>query len=116
MLNMNPSVFFVTGFAVCLTACQEKPQDEARVEAAAEARKVPEWKDHSMLGYEVIREFPHDAAAFTQGLLVSQGQWIESTGGYGTSGIRRIESHRAPRMARRARGKQGAGRRGGGTA
>ena len=43
MLNMNPSVFFVTGFAVCLTACQEKPQDEARVEAAAEARKVPEW-------------------------------------------------------------------------
>ena len=91
MLNMNPSVFFVTVFAVCLTACQEKPQDEARVEAAAEARKVPEWKGHSMLGYEVIREFPHDAGAFTQGLLVSQGHWIESTGGYGTSGIRRIE-------------------------
>jgi glutamine cyclotransferase len=74
--------------AVCLTACQEKPSEVQRL---AEARKVPEWKGHSMLGYEVIREFPHDSGAFTQGLLVSQGQWIESTGGYGTSGIRRVE-------------------------
>jgi len=81
-------IAFVAG---CLTACQEKPQDEARVEAVAEARKVPEWKAHPMLGYEVIREFPHDSEAFTQGLLLSQGQWIESTGGYGTTSIRRVE-------------------------
>jgi glutamine cyclotransferase len=88
---MNPRVLLIATFAVCLTACQEKPQDKARVEAVAEARKVPEWKGHSMLGYEVIREFPHDSEAFTQGLLVSQGQWIESTGGYGTTSIRRVE-------------------------
>jgi glutamine cyclotransferase len=74
--------------AVCLTACQEKPSEVQRL---AVARKVPEWKGHSMLGYEVIREFPHDSEAFTQGLLVSQGQWIESTGGYGTTSIRRVE-------------------------
>lgn len=88
---MNSIVIYLAIFAVCLAACQEKPQDEARVVAVSDTRKVPEWKGHSMLGYEVIREFPHDAAAFTQGLLVSQGHWIESTGGYGTSGIRRVE-------------------------
>lgn len=87
---MNPGVIFVAIFAVCLTACQKKPQDETRVEAVGVARKVPDWKDHSMLGYEVVREFPHDAEAFTQGLLVSQGDWIESTGGYGTTSIRRV--------------------------
>lgn len=74
--------------AVSLTACQEKPSEVQRLE---EAPEVPDWKAHPMLGYEVIREFPHDAEAFTQGLLLSQGQWIESTGGYGTSGIRRVE-------------------------
>ena len=74
--------------AVCLTACQEKPGEVQRL---AEARKVPEWKAHPMLGYEVIREFPHDSEAFTQGLLLSQGQWIESTGGYETTSIRRVE-------------------------
>jgi glutamine cyclotransferase len=88
---MNPSVFLVTVFAVCLTACQKKPQEEARVEIAAEAAAVPDWKAHAMLGYEVIREFPHDSGAFTQGLLLSEGQWIESTGGYGTTSIRRVE-------------------------
>jgi glutamine cyclotransferase len=39
----------------------------------------------------VVREFPHDAKAFTQGLILSDGDWIESTGGFGTSSIRRVE-------------------------
>jgi glutaminyl-peptide cyclotransferase len=78
-------------FAACLTACQEKPREVQRQADVAEAPKAPDWKAHPMLGYEVIREFPHDTEAFTQGLLLSQGQWIESTGGYGTTSIRRVE-------------------------
>lgn len=88
---MNPSLFCIAVFALAVTACQKKQPDVTQVEDASDTRKVPDWKGHSMLGYEVVREFPHDAEAFTQGLLVSQGDWIESTGGYGTTSIRRVE-------------------------
>lgn len=55
------------------------------------SRQAPAWKGHQWSGYEVVREFPHDAAAFTQGLLLSNADWIESTGGYGTTSIRRVD-------------------------
>src|SRR5262249_52416045 len=35
--------------------------------------------------YEVINVFPHDRAAFTQGLLFQDGALLESTGLYGQS-------------------------------
>ncbi len=88
---MNPCVIFVAFFAVCIAACKEKSKEEKQAEVVAKPHAVPDWKAHQMLGYEVIREFPHDSEAFTQGFLVSQGQWIESTGGYGTTSIRRVE-------------------------
>ena len=88
---MKRILFSIAILAVSLTACQNKPDEEAQVPVVAEATEDPHWKTHPMLGYEVIREFPHDAGAFTQGLLLSQGQWIESTGGYGTTSIRRVE-------------------------
>jgi len=88
---MIRSLFSVAIFTLCQTACQEKPREVERQADVVEVAKVPDWQAHPMLDYEVIREFPHDTEAFTQGLLVSQGQWIESTGGYGTSGIRRVE-------------------------
>lgn len=39
----------------------------------------------------VLRSLPHDEAAFTQGLLMHQGEFIESTGLYGQSSIRRVD-------------------------
>lgn len=41
--------------------------------------------------FKVVHTFPHDPGAFTQGLLYHQGHLYESTGGWGTSSIRRIE-------------------------
>lgn len=40
---------------------------------------------------EVVAEFPHDPAAFTQGLVISGGNLYESTGRYGASSIRRVD-------------------------
>jgi glutamine cyclotransferase len=40
---------------------------------------------------DVVATFPHDPAAFTQGLLVHDGQLYESTGQYGHSSIRRVD-------------------------
>ena len=39
--------------------------------------------------YEVIKEYPHDANAFTQGLVVDDGFFWESTGRYGESTVRK---------------------------
>ena len=73
-------------------ACQEEPPAVKReTERAGGERPVTGWKAHGRLGYEVVRELPHDTGAFTQGFLLSKGGWIESTGGYGTSDIRRVE-------------------------
>lgn len=41
--------------------------------------------------FRVIRKIPHDPKAFTQGLLVHNGQLFESTGQFGTSSLRRID-------------------------
>lgn len=40
---------------------------------------------------DVIAEYPHDPAAFTQGLVASGGYLYESTGRYGASSIREVE-------------------------
>ena len=40
---------------------------------------------------EVVREYPHDASAYTQGLFFHDGRLIESTGLYGHSSLREVD-------------------------
>ena len=42
-------------------------------------------------GYRVLRSFPHDPQAFTQGLLYADGGFYESTGQYGESSLRFVD-------------------------
>ncbi len=39
----------------------------------------------------VVAERPHDASAYTQGLVVDRGVWLESTGRYGASDLREVD-------------------------
>ncbi len=41
--------------------------------------------------YDVVATYPHDPAAFTQGLLIEDGQLYESTGQLGTSWVRKVD-------------------------
>ena len=41
--------------------------------------------------FEVLRRFPHDTTAYTQGLLYVNGQLYESTGQLGRLQVRRID-------------------------
>ena len=52
--------------------------------------------------YRVVARFPHDALAFTQGLLIAGDRLLESTGGYGASSVRivHLESGRVLRRQR----------------
>ncbi|AHE52534.1 glutaminyl-peptide cyclotransferase [Sphingomonas sanxanigenens] len=54
----------------------------------AEAAQPP--AQPKVCGYTVERSFPHDADAFTQGLIYRDGNLIESTGLVGQSTIRRV--------------------------
>ncbi|MGF7146511.1 glutamine cyclotransferase [Sphingomonas zeicaulis] len=51
---------------------------------------VPAPAQPKICGYTVERSFPHDADAFTQGLIYRDGALIESTGLVGQSTIRRV--------------------------
>ena len=42
-------------------------------------------------GYTVVRSFPHDREAFTQGLIYKNGFFYEGTGLFGRSGIRKVK-------------------------
>lgn len=43
------------------------------------------------VGYEIVRSFPHDRTAFTQGLVYHDGYLYESTGLTGQSRLRQVE-------------------------
>jgi glutamine cyclotransferase len=44
----------------------------------------------AVYGYEVVREYPHDPEAFTQGLIFRDGFLYESTGQTGRSSVRKV--------------------------
>ena len=44
----------------------------------------------TVYGYEVVREYPHDPSAFTQGLIYLDGFLYESTGITGRSSVRKV--------------------------
>lgn len=44
----------------------------------------------AVYGYQVIRTFPHDPEAFTQGLIFHEGYLYESTGLHGKSSLRKV--------------------------
>lgn len=43
------------------------------------------------LVFEVRRTLPHDPEAYTQGLLIHEGTFLESTGQYGSSDLRQVD-------------------------
>ena len=44
-----------------------------------------------VLGYRVVRSYPHDPSAFTQGLVFAGGALYESTGRRGQSSLRQVD-------------------------
>ena len=55
-----------------------------------EAQRVEAPPPVERLRVRVVRTYPHDAGAFTQGLLWHDGALYESTGQYGKSSLRRV--------------------------
>jgi glutamine cyclotransferase len=45
----------------------------------------------NVAAFEVVAAYPHDPAAFTQGLAIESGRLYEGTGQYGASTVRRVD-------------------------
>jgi glutaminyl-peptide cyclotransferase len=62
-----------------------------RTPGFARWRQAPSAGDMPMYGYEIVRVYPHDPRAFTQGLQYLDGFLYEGTGQVGESSIRKVE-------------------------
>lgn len=91
--NANP-VFRLRGDAgiallaiwLAFSGCGRLETDEVRsVPASVASAEVAHYT------YEVVKVWPHDVKAFTQGLLFYKGSVLESTGQYGESSLREVE-------------------------
>lgn len=67
-----------------LVGCKAKSAATAAV--ATEPTPTPK-----AYGYQIVNAFPHDRAAFTQGLVFLDGALLETTGLTGQSSLRRVE-------------------------
>ncbi len=77
------SIFRAALLAISLVCVAPTPLVAgAPVQAAARA---------PVQGYEVVRSYPHDPRAFTEGLFLQDGFLYESTGLQGRSSIRKVE-------------------------
>lgn len=44
-----------------------------------------------ILGYSIVKTYPHDTAAYTQGLVMYKGGLYEGTGNYGRSELKKVD-------------------------
>ena len=69
----------ILALAACAEAAPPKQQQE-----------TPKAAEPALWGFEVVKEYPHDPEAFTQGLFWLDGHLWESTGHVGRSTIRKV--------------------------
>ncbi len=85
---MRPLLFFVSialSLACSGTANNAKPNVNNSNATPAKAGPLPVY------GYEVVKTYPHDPKAFTEGLFYHDGFLYESTGQEGQSQLRKVE-------------------------
>ncbi len=77
----------LTAATVLLCSCAEKEPPAATSTSPPATSPVPATE----YSYVVLARYPHDAAAFTQGLVFDGGSLYEGTGLVGKSSLRRVD-------------------------
>ena len=74
--------------ALCMaSACNNNPKPASM----AASDNVAPSNMPAAIGYSIVNEFPHDPAAFTEGLEYKDGFLYEGTGQYGSSDLRKTD-------------------------
>lgn len=92
-------LFLLILFTVCATSCKtEAPANSPIVNnnSAVNANKTTNSPNQTadnipVYTYDVVKAYSHDSKAFTQGLVINNGVFYESTGEYGESSLRKVE-------------------------
>lgn len=85
---MKPRSLSLSIICAMLIGCStEKPAEEPKTIAETPASAAAPVRQYS---FSVVETYPHDVNAFTQGLVVNNGAFLESTGQYGFSSLRRV--------------------------
>ncbi len=82
---LAPAAMVTLGVSHRVTACSVTPR------SADPPRVMPQETEASVYGYRVVREYPHDPTAFTQGLVYADGVLYEGTGLKGESTLRKVD-------------------------
>ncbi len=77
----------VLGLAVSCFQCGTG----ANGDLAPKKPETPSNAPAAKYGYQIVNMWPHDSNAFTQGLILSDGKLLESTGQEGFSSLRRVD-------------------------
>jgi len=75
--------------ALALSSFQCQPG--ANGDATPKKPEPPPNAPAAVYRYQIVNMWPHDSNAFTQGLILSDGKLLESTGQEGFSSLRRVE-------------------------
>lgn len=84
--NLHRLFLFCTMIGVLIGCSQEKTEPTITKEEPRVAQQAA-----TRLQYTVIDRLPHDVQAFTQGLEIFKGAFLESTGQYGSSSLRNVD-------------------------
>jgi glutamine cyclotransferase len=58
---------------------------------AQHAQEIPSGASVPVYSYRIVNTYPHDREAFTQGLVIANGELYEGTGRHGASTLRRVD-------------------------
>ena len=77
---------FLSG-ALFVAACSNENKPVSTIaENTASTITIP-----AVISYDIVNEYPHDPAAFTEGIEYKEGVLYESTGQYGSSDMRKVD-------------------------
>lgn len=84
-------LLIVLAFSLLAAACSGSTSTAGNNAAKPANASTPRSGPPPVYGFEIVKAYPHDPEAFTQGLLFHNGFLYESTGEYGESTIRKVE-------------------------
>jgi glutamine cyclotransferase len=81
----------VLALVLPVAGCNKSNPADSRNQPAASVSRQANASEPPVYSFEVVRAYPHDPAAFTQGLIFAGGFLYESTGLNGASSLRKVD-------------------------
>lgn len=78
-------------FIALFSGCPDKDPETNLPDTGSTATPQPKAPPTPVYGYEVVKSYPHDTAAYTQGLIFRDGALYEGTGLHDSSSIRKVD-------------------------